>query len=198
MQTLAVRAAVSFALSTAAAFPGLYEPGFWTASPLWGDASSAWLVDTYYGWVGTVDAGKAEKARCVRGSEQVAQAQPRYVISESGLSAVDLWTKLQWQRGTAVGNKTWQFAQQYCNSLTLDGKNGWRLPSVRELQSITDPKKAAPAIDMAVFPDTKPLAYWSSTVRVGTFNGWMVNFLTGGEGFGVSTVAYPVRCVRGL
>ncbi len=95
-------------------------------------------------------------------------------------TAHDLHTGLTWQRCAAgqvwngsgcagpAATYTWEEA------LALAG-NGWRLPNVKELQSIVEAQCYGPAINVAVFPDapdtlrtdfssTQPQnGYWSST-----------------------------------
>jgi hypothetical protein len=58
---------------------------------------------------------------------------------------------------------TWGDAGLYVNNLSIGGKTRWRLPTVRELESIVDRTTKSPAID-PIFKDT-PFKYffWSSS-----------------------------------
>jgi len=136
----------------------------------------------------------------------------------------DYVTGLQWQDDAAAASiqKPWvtqanydagnyydtsgDTASGYCESLTLGSYTDWRLPSVKELQSITMQSKFSPVSDsvfqnIGYFIDSY-LAYWSST----TFTSdpayaWVVDFESGGTGYytykGKSNPYYAVRCVRG-
>ena len=58
-------------------------------------------------------------------------------------------------------NMPWCEALAYCENLSLAGHDDWRLPNVRELQSIVDYGRHDPAID-PVFEAVSD-SYWSST-----------------------------------
>lgn len=84
----------------------------------------------------------------------------------------------------------------YCENLTFAGQSDWRLPNVRELESIVDYGRHNPSID-PIFGAVSG-AYWSSTSS--TFDpGLMVDF--GGVAVTVGGLptgdAFYVRAVRG-
>ncbi len=105
---------------------------------------------------------------------------------------------LQWQdNGDAkTVTKDWDGAKSYCANLTLDGYSDWRLPTIKELQSIVD-RKRTPAIKTG-FSNTAISWYWSASpnVRNGS-NAWIVSFDDGYTYYSTKTDAYYVRCVRG-
>ena len=113
-----------------------------------------------------------------------------------GPSWTDPVTGMEWQR-ESPGRMSWHQAQSYARSLALAGRSDWRLPSVRELESLLDRTKYRPEMRPEIpFRDTR--SYWSST----TFgshrsNAWIVMF----DGAYVlsyyKTNAYHVRCLRG-
>ena len=62
---------------------------------------------------------------------------------------------------------TWADAITNCEALSYAGHNDWRLPNVRELQSIVDYGRYEPSIDTSFFtsvPSTYTF-YWSSTTH---------------------------------
>lgn len=59
-------------------------------------------------------------------------------------------------------NMPWCEALAYCENLSLAGHDDWRLPNVRELQSVVDYGRVGPASD-PVFSAAHPHGYWSST-----------------------------------
>jgi len=94
---------------------------------------------------------------------------------------------------------SWQDALKYCENLNSAGHMDWRLPNVRELQSIIDYDRFDPAID-PVFYAMKSW-YWSSTVFAKSPTGaWGVGFISGdigGSQVAPDVLGY-VRAVRGL
>ena len=105
---------------------------------------------------------------------------------------------LQWQDNAdaATVEKEWDGAKSYCANLTLDGYSDWRLPTIKELQSIVD-RKRTPAIKTG-FSNTASSWYWSASPYV--YNGsyaWVVSFYNGYTYDSTKTVTYYVRCVRG-
>src|SRR5476651_1057724 len=81
----------------------------------------------------------------------------RFVISTDKTTVQDNATGLTWQRIVTSDGFTWEGAFIYCRSLKLaQYKNDWRLPTLKELQSlITEPKKPSLMyIDTVVFPHT--------------------------------------------
>ena len=72
-------------------------------------------------------------------------------------------TGLEWQQATRPHYSLEQ-AIDYCNNLSLGGKDDWHLPTVKELATIVDRGRYYPAIDTAYFPDTQTVAITSSTI----------------------------------
>ena len=100
----------------------------------------------------------------------------RFVDNGNG-TVTDNCTGLTWQQAREPGpGRTWAEALEYCEYLELGGKTDWRLPNVRELQSIVDYGRWDPAID-PVFSVVSDFWYWSSSSRVDdpTY-AWSVSF----------------------
>lgn len=77
-------------------------------------------------------------------------------------------TGLLWQRTDDGQTRSWADALAYCNSLELDGKTGWRLPTAKELQLLVDYRRAPSITGTAALPPplraTNPEQYyWTST-----------------------------------
>ncbi len=110
---------------------------------------------------------------------------------------LDAATGLEWQRGTSPTWLTQAASVSYCDGLTLDGKTGWRLPTVTELSSLVPGRKtASPYINLTLFPDTRSDEYWSAS-PVSTSSGvWYVDFSSGAPHFGAPPSTYWARCVR--
>jgi hypothetical protein len=99
-------------------------------------------------------------------------------FSDNGDGTVtDNCTGLMWERDTGNdGNPLkWCDALAYCQNLQLGGHLDWRLPNVRELQSIVDYGRSYPSIALAF--GALNSVYWSSTSDVAGPNGaWGVYF----------------------
>jgi hypothetical protein len=81
-----------------------------------------------------------------------------------------------WQAGHCEGEPRrlpWAIA-------TLMAEDGWRLPELAELSSLTEVACRDPAINATLFPDTQAAPYWTATRFInadGDF--WQVHFLDG-------------------
>lgn len=77
------------------------------------------------------------------------------------------------------------------------GFSDWRIPNIKELQSIVDYRRQVPAID-PVFTPTAFSDVWSSTSHEGdAVNAWRVRFVDGNVLRTTKTVLLQVRAVRG-
>lgn len=107
-----------------------------------------------------------------------------------------MWTKDGQQIPETM---TWQAALDACNDLVYAGYDDWRLPNVRELQSLLDYSKLEPALSVGhPFINEVSSHYWSSTTISGYLPGaWFVDFGDGGVYGGVkSSQRLSVRAVR--
>ncbi|MBI4605366.1 MAG: DUF1566 domain-containing protein [Planctomycetes bacterium] len=91
----------------------------------------------------------------------------------------------------------WCEALAYCEEMSFAGHDDWRLPTIRELESIVDYGRSRPAAD-PIF-DTLPKSYWSSTTVVGyPESAWLVHFEEGVANITVKGPVGYVRAVRGM
>ena len=109
---------------------------------------------------------------------------------------------LTWQGATA-GPMTWIQAMAHVKTLTLAGKNDWRLPDINELQSLVDYEATSAAIwghdcyKFGPLSDTQSSFYWSSTTRASSHSSaWGINFSNGDLTSQSKTGSYYVRAVR--
>lgn len=138
--------------------------------------------------------------------------QPAYTVSDDGFTVYDEVTGLTWQRSPAANGLSWDEAYEYCGSLTLGGYDDWRMPTTKELFSISDFSEGWPYLDTTYFDlaetgsVSKDEQYWTekyvgTTVEGGSDAAFGVNHGTG------HIKAYPakvsgqmgnyVRAVRG-
>ena len=81
--------------------------------------------------------------RCVRGDDYGEND-----FSDNGDGTIsDASTGLMWQQDDNGEGLDWEHALAYCSDLDLGGSGDWRLPNVKELQSIVDYSGSFPAID---------------------------------------------------
>ena len=118
----------------------------------------------------------------------------RYTTSSG--TVYDTKTKLTWQQAVAPGTYTWANAKAYCAGLSLNG-TGWRLPTIKELQTIVDESQTNPSIDTTAFPSTPANWFWSSSPLVGSSSyACSVSFNDGSADCSAVSSASYVRCVR--
>ena len=128
----------------------------------------------------------------------------RFVDNGDGM-VTDNCTGLMWEQATADTDGdgdvdkddmvTWAEALRYCEDLDFAGHDDWRLPNVRELQSIVDYARHGPAVDPVFSVESK--WYWSSSsYNLAPGHAWNVGFDYGGVSRDRKGYDYYVRAVR--
>jgi hypothetical protein len=175
-------------------FPGTKSDSYWTSPTYAGYTSNAWAVYFDQGGVGFTAKSSNHFVRCVRGAQI-----PQSLIDNGNGTVTDTRTGLLWQQGEAPASMDWGAALSYCEGLPLGNRTDWRLPNVKELESLTDDSRYNPTLDKTFFPGVYSSRYWSSTTYV-TVPGsaWAPDFL--GDNMvtfaGKSYTTYFPRCVR--
>jgi fibronectin type 3 domain-containing protein len=175
-------------------FPKTWSAWYWSSTTDAGNPDQAWYVDFYNGDVGVYDKDYPDHVRCVRGGQP---SSPDFADNGNG-TVTDYRTGFMWQKGEA-GSMTWSSALSYCEGLNLGGHSDWRLPNIKELESITDDTTYNPAIDTTFFPGVM-WNYWSSTTDAGSPDlAWYVHFYGGFVSNYNSSKpsSFYVRCLRG-
>jgi hypothetical protein len=177
-------------------FPNTNASVYWSSTTHAYYPDDTWSAGFYGGDVGYSYKYLTGYVRCVRGGQS-----PGPSLTDNGNGTVtDSRTGLTWQQGEP-GSMTWGTALGYCEGLEfpLGGATDWRLPNVKELESLTDDTRYHPAIDTTFFPDTIASGYWSSTTRKSIpYYAWLVSFTSGSvNASGNKVTTYYVRCVRG-
>ena len=100
--------------------------------------------------------------RCVRGPQWGAND---FVDNRDG-TVTDRKSGLTWQQRDDGRTRNWEQALSYCEGLRLAGHVDWRLPNVKELQSIVDYRRHDPALDTRFLQQTDHRGwFWSSTTH---------------------------------
>jgi len=123
-----------------------------------------------------------------------ADAVGPYTVNNN--TVIDQGTSLEWQKTDSKMPDTWKNALSYCENLSLDSKNDWRLPNIRELKSLADYSRYYPAIDPTI--PCQSSCYWSATsvANDSPKSAWSVFFGNGDDIWKDKTKSYHVRCVR--
>lgn len=132
----------------------------------------------------------------------------QYQISRDGLEVTDTQTGLIWKR--CLEDTTWNGST--CAGLPVDlpwrqamsrGTGGWRMPNIKELQSLVETACSNPAINRSIFPgaleDAGVLQDWVWSSSNQSFsNDWalFVNFGPGSSTGDLKANANSVRLVR--
>jgi hypothetical protein len=110
------------------------------------------------------------------------------VLSNMGGAAVlDRETGLVWEQAPDGTNTyAWEDAQIHCNTLSLGGRLGWRLPTLQDLASLIDPTVPFPGPTLPAghpFTNVRSANYWSATTDAGSASlGWDVSLGGGNVG----------------
>src|SRR3989338_5085700 len=132
-------------------FPNTNSSLYWSSTTDASYSSDAWVVGFYSGPVGGGGKSYNGYVRCVRGEGQTTTKS----FTDNGNGTVtDNDTGLMWQKEDDGVTRTWESAIIYCEGLSLGSYSDWRLPNIKELESITDATKDNPAIDTTYFPNT--------------------------------------------
>ncbi|MDP6044176.1 MAG: DUF1566 domain-containing protein [Phycisphaerae bacterium] len=143
--------------------------------------------------------------RCVRGRKGYGENRFK---SNGGGTVTDAATGLVWQLADSAKTMNWKQALAYAEGLKLAGRDDWRLPNVKELQTIVDyrfapnavdPKKRRAAID-PIFKLTETESwFWTGTTHIENGGGYYVCF---GQGLSARKIrgkkmnAHGAGCVR--
>ena len=100
-------------------------------------------------------------------------------------------TGLEWE-AEASGPMSWDEAMAHAESLG----DGWRLPTIEELETLLNRGRANPA---SSFPGMPSECFWTSTEYAGSASyAWYVYFYNGHVGFNDKTRTNLGRCVRSV
>jgi len=183
-------------------FPECRPEFFWSAVPYAMQPEFAWGI--FFGLGSGIAYGRGRPAcvRAVRGGrcDAFGHAGRRRLVDHGDGTVTDLDTGLMWQQGENE-RMTWFEALRACAGLRLAGHDDWRLPGIKELNTILNlgyedgwwyHRRFFPADGL------KPplLHYFSSTSFQHTY-AWVTNFCFGYDGYYASKSAKLLfRAVR--
>jgi len=147
----------------------------------------------------TISAGGTKKfhARAVR-DITAPNTIPAHFTDNANGTITDNVTGLIWQKNHSADTLTWEQALTFADTLTLNGNTDWRLPNIKEIQSINDENFINPSVNATYFPDLVNRKIWSSTTLPNqTTKAWYLQ-----TQYGITTYDAKIRrdfvlCVRG-
>lgn len=177
---------------------------WWTGVLRTDDKTSVWVVNAG-GGIGahpkteTMSAGGTKRfhVRAVRNTMAPVTLTDRFTDNSNG-TVTDKLTGLVWQKTQSVLLMTWEEALIYASGLTLAGNSEWRLPNIKELQSLNDEKLSKPSFNRTYFPNVISGNYWSSTTLMNaTTKAWDLNVDYGIVSYNEKILKENVLCVTG-
>ncbi|MCI5161152.1 MAG: DUF1566 domain-containing protein [Candidatus Electrothrix sp. AX5] len=135
----------------------------------------------------------------------------QFTDSKGDGTVTDTATGLMWKRclegqtysgGVCSGTlKTVNWEDALVSSPSFAGYTDWRLPNIKELQSIVEEQCYSPAVNLELFPDTPAAGVWSNSPMapmeiIPLPSVWIINFEYGGMTFKSTGGSYNVRLVR--
>lgn len=134
-------------------------------------------------------------------AEAATSQNARFVVVEAmnGEGVLDNETGLVWETTPTRSQAVWKSAAGICAKKTVGGKKDWRLPALKELETLADhtiyPPPALPPGHP--FSNIEFHGYWTSTEHEDySFSAWDVNFDYGIVGNDFKINKNYIWCVR--
>lgn len=177
---------------------------WWTSDRQANDNNKIWCTNAGGGIgnhpkIETISAGgtKTFHVRAVR-DMYVPQMLPNHFTDNGDGTITDNLTLLIWQKMPYSDTLTWEQALHYADTLSLANQNDWRLPNIKELQSLNDESLINPSLNTNYFTVAGAKKYWSSTSLPNqTTKAWYLNTQFGITTYSEKTWKHELMCVRG-
>ncbi len=147
----------------------------------------------------TISAGGTKKfhARAVRNVTTPTTITNHFTDNGDG-TITDNLTQLVWQKIPNTETFIWDRALVYAEGLTIGPSSDWRLPNIKELQSINNELATNPSVFAPFFTGLGVHNYWSSTTLPNqTLRAWYWSTTFGITTYDTKTNPNYVICVRG-
>ena len=176
---------------------------WWSTNRQIDDSTKVWVVNAG-GGIGahpkteTISAGGTKRfhVRAVRNTIN----NPSVRFKDNGNGTItDLVSGLIWQNLLGTTKYTWEQGLSYCENLSLAGYSDWRMPNIKELESLNNELLKNPSLDSSFFKNVQLSNYWSSTTTCNqTTKAWSMNSAYGLVSYDDKTVPNNVISVRGV
>ena len=186
-----------------AIFPKTGAEYWWSSQSQVNDNTKAWVTNAG-GGVGnhlkkeTISAGgtKNYHVRAVRDIVPPKEYQSRYTQNADG-TITDNLSGLMWKQQPLQDSLNWESALQFAEEANSAGVNDWRLPNIKELQSINDEEYSNPSINPVFNGQITVGKYWSSTSLPNqTTKAWYLDTRFGITTYALKTDKLKVVLVR--
>ena len=170
---------------------------YWSSSIDINDKLKYWYVDFEYGETKTTTKNNQFNLRCVRDITSKNKELSNPFVKKQNI-VIDKTTNLMWQDNSDTTDylETITMSKTYCNNLILNSYTNWKMPTVKQLQTIIDVTKKKYTVKKQ-FKYTKQNKYWSLTPNINIEDKyWYVDFEKGIVEFDKKEQEYSIRCVR--
>lgn len=177
---------------------------WWTSTRQVNDLNKIWVTNAG-GGIGnhpkseTISAGGTKKfhVRAVRNINTPVSV-PEHFIDNGNGTITDKITNLTWEKTAKQNALSWEEALNYAENLDLANSVDWRMPNIKELQSINDEGLINPSVNTNYFSNIGVKKYWSSTSLPNqTTKAWYLDTQFGITTYDFKTIANFIICVRG-
>ena len=183
--------------------------GFCPVGDYW--TQNIYRLQDYFGWVLYSGFGSGIAKRldaqnyvlCVRGGKSIngvcyGESNPARFTDNGDGTVTDCVTGLMWQKETnlRMGPKA---AEEFCAKLTLAGYSDWRLPNIKELNTILnlDVKSSSWLFPQFPMPENEKMLHYAANGVFENHFAWVTNFTMGYDGYyGGRDAALLSRAVR--
>ena len=119
-------------------------------------------------------------------------------FTDNGDTITDNLTQLVWQKIPNTTLLTWEQALSYAEGLAIGNLTDWRLPNIKELQSINNELATSPSVFAPYFSNVGVHNYWSSTTLPNQpLSAWYWKTQFGITTYDLKTNSNYVLCVKG-
>lgn len=175
-------------------FPNAKSQSYWTSDGVSGVPDNAWTVNFFSGIGNSKIKASTFQVRLVAGNHQAPKFEASRFVDNADGTLTDLVTGLMWKRcpeglsGSdcslgAASNKVWGVAMKTARDSNYAGYDDWRLPNLKEMQTLVDVASDNPAQDESVFPNPNlVLNFWTSSLtkkQSPVTQSWRINFQYG-------------------
>lgn len=172
---------------------------YWTSTPVPCNSGEWWTVDFSTGTPSFSNPPDGAYTLCVHGPE----LPFAHFIDNGNGTVTDLSTNLMWLKNEKTA-LPWADALKYCEGLVYAGFADWRVPNIREYESLTKGYKG-PSVMSDYLNFNVSFPSWSSTTYVATNNDYSYKWTMDHLGnLGITSIKdknagkYGVRCVRSI
>lgn len=176
---------------------------WWSATVQYNDTRRVWLTNAG-GGIGnhlkteTISAGGTKRVhvRAVRSPLAGQILSARFIDNGNG-TVTDQLSNLIWQKVPSIGTFNWEQALTFAENLSLAGANDWRVPNIKELQSLNDFGASNPSANTTFFSAIGVKKYWSATSLPNqTTRAWYWDTQVGITTYDLKTANNYLICVR--